>query len=175
MSQLTYDNTIPVGYPGLIYDLHKGYNDTLVSTEASAVIPFGCAVCKGSTDEGGILPVDANSKFEGVLIKDDSYAPGSIDLDANGLKPKASLSIRKRGPIWVKVEEAVVKNDPAFFRHTASGGNTQKGAWRKSADTATAVEAQGCYFMTSASAGGLAVLWVDIPVQRAAEKVTALI
>jgi hypothetical protein len=54
----------------------------------------------------------------------------------------------------------VVRDDNAFCRYT-TGGGTQLGAWRKSRGHGDGGRGQGRAFMTSAGAGGYAILFFD--------------
>ena len=66
------------------------------------------------------------------------------------------------GKVWVAVEEAVSAMDPVYVRY-ATGSGTQKGAFRKSADSSTAAALTGGRYLTSASAGGMALAEINIP------------
>lgn len=161
--QTTFSNNIATAYPGMLAD--SGFHDirTFAQAESSAEIPFGCGVVRNGTDRQAILPVDVNSKLVGVLVHSHDYAP-NYELGATGVKPKNPLSILNRGRIWVRVEEAVVCDDLAWCRHTANGGNTQKGSWRKTTDSANAFSCKGLRYVTTQSTpGGLAILEVDMP------------
>jgi hypothetical protein len=162
MSQTVVNSTLTKAFAGMLAD--AGPNDviTRIQAEASAEMPFGIMVAEGAADEAGILPVDGTSKFAGLLMHSHAYAKDT-ELGTVGIKPKAVLSILRKGRAWVTVEETVAKGDPVFIRHTASGGNTQKGAFRKSADTATATDLtkKGVY-LTAATAGNLALVEIDM-------------
>lgn len=68
------------------------------------------------------------------------------------------VTVLAEGRVWVVVEEAVNAGDAAFVRFAAGAGGTQLGAFRKSADTASAVALPGSRYMTTAAAGALAIL-----------------
>lgn len=67
----------------------------------------------------------------------------------------------REGRMFVTVEEAVTAGDAAFVRFAAGSGGSQLGAFRKSADTATAVALPNAKFLTDGSSGGLAIVQVD--------------
>jgi hypothetical protein len=161
--QLSYAAAPAAGFPGMKADSGEDDCRTFAQAEASAELPFGVMVAQGGTADKAILPVDANSRFVGVVIHSHEYVPGT-DMGTTGLKPKVAMAVMNKGRIWVKVEEAVAVNDRAYVRHTSGAGGTQKGAFRKSADTATAVAVPGCRYLTAASANGMAILSVDMPV-----------
>lgn len=77
--------------------------------------------------------------------------PGVADyVDAD------SVPLMKAGDVWVYVEEAVSDGDPVYVRIASSGGNTQLGAFRNDADSASCVQVVGATFTRNASGAGLA-------------------
>lgn len=74
-----------------------------------------------------------------------------------------TVPVVRRGPVWVKVEEAVAPGDPVFVRFAAGAGGTALGAFRKSADTATAVQYPGAVYLDTAAANGLARVDLNMP------------
>jgi hypothetical protein len=164
MSQTTIPYPLPIGFAGQLADTLD--NDVLsyVSAEVSLEMPFGIMVAKGTGDFDGILPVSSGSVPVGVLVHAHVYDNGpNGELGTLGLKPKTALNILRRGRIYVLVEEAVVALDRAYIRYAAGSGGSQLGTFRKSADSATALDVtKKCQYLTSASAGGLALLDVDM-------------
>lgn len=74
-----------------------------------------------------------------------------------------AVNVVIKGRMWVKVEEAVTPASNVYVRHTASGANVP-GGFRASADTDKAFQVtSGARYLTSASAGGLAVLELNMP------------
>lgn len=74
------------------------------------------------------------------------------------------IGLLKRGRIWVATEEAVTPASTPFVRFAAGAGGTVLGAFRASADTATAVALPGAKFVsTQATPGGLVLLEINIP------------
>lgn len=74
-----------------------------------------------------------------------------------------SVELVSRGRVWVTVEEAVAPGDDVYVRHTASGGNTQRGSFRTSSDSSTAALLAGARYLTTASADGLALVDLNLP------------
>jgi hypothetical protein len=163
MSQTSIKSSMDVAFAGMLADAAQARVDSKANGEASAEIPFGVAVVKGATDNVVKLPSAGGDKFDGVVVHDHSYVPGTNgNLGTTGLKPKTSMNILREGEIWVVVEEAVAPGDRGHFRHTANGGNTQKGAWRKSADGVNTIDATAqTEFRSTAAQGGLAKLYVN--------------
>jgi len=59
------------------------------------------------------------------------------------------IPLLRHGRVWVKSEEAVTPASPVFVRVASGGGGTQIGAFRASADTATAVAWTAAKFLTT--------------------------
>lgn len=74
-----------------------------------------------------------------------------------------TVEIVKRGQVWVTVEEAVSPADDVYVRHTANGDNTQRGAFRTSSDSSNAALLAGARFLTTAAAGSVALLDLNLP------------
>lgn len=175
MAQTSYPKTMPIAFAGMKADATADTIDSYVNAEATAEIPFGVGVIKGTADNRAVLPGAAgdSAALVGVVVHSHSYHKPE-QLGDTGIKPKNMMSVMSKGRIYVKVEEAVTKGDRAFMR-IANGSNaahTQKGAWRKSADVvatvATAIEILGARYYTSAAADGFAILEIDIAANRAA-------
>lgn len=169
---------MPVAFAGMKADASDDQVDSYAQGEASAEIPFGVMVCQGTaggtsgTPDKAILPVDANSVPVGVVVHSHDY-DSRTELGTTGLKPKTMLSVMRRGRIWVQVEDAVTVNAPAFYRYTSDGGsNTQVGKFRSDADSAKALKVRGAIYKTAASAGGFAILELDMLTERAVRGVT---
>jgi hypothetical protein len=84
-----------------------------------------------------------------------------------GLADKAAGSLLRDGRIYVAVEQAVVAGDPVFVRYATGAGGSQRGAFRKDADTATALLVKGAkYLTTQATIGGIAAVEFDASPRR---------
>lgn len=170
MAQLSYNRTMPVAFAGMKGTSAEDTVRSFVSAEATEEIPFGVGVVLGAAANKAVLPTDAATaaKFVGVALHSHNYASPE-QLGDTGIKPKVPISVLEEGDVWVTVEEAVVAGDRAFMRYDAGAGGTQLGAFRKSADTATALELKGCRYLTAASGGGLALLRVSVSATRATQ------
>lgn len=165
MAQLQYQATMAKAFAGMKADLTFDYVRSYAQAEASAEIPFGVAVMQGATDNSALLPTSATtSKFLGVVLH--SHVYDSTQLGDTGVKPKNVLSVLSRGTVYVQVEEAVVVGDRPFVRYATGAGGSQKGAFRKSADTATAVELKGARYLESGGAGSIVAVEFDANVVR---------
>ena len=79
-----------------------------------------------------------------------------------GYEPQSAVSILRRGRVYVLVEDAVVAGGQVFIRHVAGAGETL-GAARSDVDGSDASALPSASFMTAASAGGLAVVELNLP------------
>ncbi|RKI32161.1 hypothetical protein D7Y27_36545 [Corallococcus sp. AB004] len=135
------------------------------NAEATAAIPWGVLVAEDTASAQGVkLLAAATDKVAGVTVY--SARHGYEAYSGTGLKPKEILNVLAQGAVLVRVEQAVVKGDRAFARFAGTG---QKGAFRKDADTANAVELKGAMYLTSAAANGIAVLLLDANTIRAGQ------
>lgn len=75
----------------------------------------------------------------------------------------AMVPMLRRGALLVAVEEAVTPASPVFVRYAAGVGGTVLGAFRASADTATAAQvARAKYLTTQPIPGGLVQLSLSL-------------
>lgn len=172
MSQTAYTTYQSIGFAGQLAD--NGDHEVLsyINAEASANMPFGIALKKGTGDQDAKLPaasadVTAAYSLIGVAVHTHQVDPGHVASSpvGAGAPPKYAVNVLTRGRILVQVEEAVTPTSPVFVRFAAGAGGTQLGAFRASADTATAVATPGTNlrYLTSAAAAGFAVLEVNLP------------
>lgn len=161
MSQTTYDAVHDEAFAGMPADSAPGEIHTL-SNEEVAAIPFGVAIAQGATDAGGKLPASALDRILGIALH--TFANDNIGLVNTPLvaiKPKAAINVMRDGGIKVLVEEAVLKGDEAYVRiadGVADVTRTQKGAFRKSTDSGTAVRLRGAFFRNSVAADKFAIV-----------------
>lgn len=157
--QTVYNKTPAIAFDGMLADTN-GNNDVLSrASEEATSFGYGLAVVAGTDpDVQAILPVGA-AKLLGVSLH--SHA-NEVNADNENLIQETSVfNVLHAGRIYVKVEEAVTPASPVFIRVAAGAGGTQKGAFRASADTATARASSGLRFITSAGANGFAQLEID--------------
>lgn len=136
-----------------------------VANVSPITIPFGRAVVHrtgaGTTERSVGLASATGATFAGVAERVHSVVDpenaGSID-GVGRISRYQEISVMFQGAIWVEVEEAVNEGDSVFFRHTASGANTEIGRFRTDADTATADQITGAKFASRTNGPGLAIL-----------------
>lgn len=169
--QLSYSiNLNAVSFPGQPVDI--GVKDDLTGLNVAAAIPYGVLAVLDSSntsDFGHIgIKVPAASadittlgKALGVVLADQARAQDPSVTPAQ-YPINSAVSVRRKGRVWVLVEEAVSNGDQAFARYAAGAGGTQLGAFRKSADTATAAAVPNAYYRSNALAAGYAVLEIEL-------------
>ncbi len=153
MSQLDYNVNMDIAFEGMLADANLEHADSGLAEGSN--LEFGLGVKKGTSDNQFAPLAAAADKFEGVLIH--------RHREEGDLLDKQAVSVLRRGRIYVLVEEAVVKGDAAFVRAVATTGE-RAGAFRKSADGTDTIDLTGvAVFKTSAEAGELAILEVNLP------------
>jgi len=125
---------------------------------ANANIPFGLAVAQGTQDNEGRLLAATSDKVVGISVF--THAD-NVNNGVAGYAAQAVMSLLTEGAIWVKPEEAVVAGDPVYVRAVA-GGTERAGAFRKSADGSDTIQLTGCRYLSSASAGALALVKIEV-------------
>lgn len=162
MPVTSYPTAAALAFAGMIADQAPRHIESAVNKEAAA-IPFGIGVKKGAGEDEAALPAAAGDVLSGIVVhRHDVNTIGSAGWGADaGVPVDDRFDLLRAGVVMVKVEEAVNQGDKAFVRFAAGAGGTQLGAWRKSADTATARAVNGAYFLKGAAAGGFAPLYFN--------------
>lgn len=159
--QTAVDDAPDIGVPGQLADLQDMADGTTYSKnseESSAGIPFGVMCAAGIADDGALLPASDSDRLIGVSVFSNEFNRIS-ELDTDGLQPGCTFATLWRGAIVVRVEDAVT---PATAAHVRCGGTGQKGQFC-AADGANSIDVSGfCRYLTSAGAGELAVVYVDM-------------
>lgn len=177
--QTTYPTVTVAGYSGqLIGAIEDADIIPVINREASTSIAFGRAVVwklsSPTTDLDVLLPAAETDTVAGIVIRFDQYpraftttdnAGASVtvgELDGTGLRPGTMMAILRRGKILVTVEDAVLVADRLWVRAVAGGDPEFLGGLLNADDSTDTIDCtkQG-QFLSSASAGGLAELWVD--------------
>lgn len=159
MAQLTYSVDMPIAFAGLLADNARRKDTLSRSSEEATSFPHGVAVVAGTDpDTQALLPTGAADLLG---VAQHSHANEVGGDDQNLVDEGKMFNVLHEGRIYVEVEEAVTPASPVFVRIAAGAGGSQLGAFRASADTATALQASGARFLTSAGAGEFAVLEID--------------
>lgn len=115
----------------------------------------------GTTELAAALPSATGQKILGVVMLDQARETVAVGYAQNEL-----MSVMYEGAILVRTEQAVTPLDPVFVRYNAAGGtgtNPAVGQVRKDADTAKADALTSAQFMTSAAAGELVWVGLNLP------------
>ena len=162
--QLTYAINQSAAQAGQLYDLSE--YDFVSAVNPSADVPFGVALAQGAADGQCKLPAASGdiAKILGVAaLVQTKEQPLPSASGPVVYKMGSDIALMRKGRIYVKVEEAVSAMDAVFIRFASGGGGTQLGAFRKSADTASAAQVSGAVYRTSAGANGFAVVEFNLP------------
>jgi len=141
--QTAVSEAMAIGFAGALADSGNKTCASKYSEEASAEIPFGVMVVKGTDEDNGVLlphtsGVASADIMMGVVVHSHAYAKDT-ELGDSGLKPKVSLDVLTHGRIYVLPEETVTPGDPVRVRVIAAGLE-QKGAFRTTADSTDCVD-----------------------------------
>ena len=160
-------NDFPLSAPGVV----RGSPVAVNTRVAEVAVQAGLFVCQGTADGQCKLPTSAAECAKGL-----GFAPAFPANDSRfpsggtaGVTYQVGDTVEAvLGQGYVLVEEAVSAQDAVYVRWAdGNGGHVQKGAFRKSvdqvaaADTATAVA--GARYLTSAGAGELALVAINLP------------
>lgn len=162
MPQTTMRTKMEVAVPGMLAD------DTMTKDclsvfqgEASAEIPFGVMVARGSAQGEAVkLAAQADPPI-GIVVFEQSHAQG-VELGTTGLKPGTMFSILNKGRIYVFPEEAVVPGGAVRYRAVAAGAEVA-GAFRTTQDTTDTCNISSfARWLTAGSSTSPAVLEIDM-------------
>lgn len=137
-----------------------------------AIIPFGRAVATLSTDStraGRLINAAPSTTniIQGVCIRTNAYDSRGIGAEIiEGYPPREPMNIMKRGRVAVRVLDAVTPLSQVFVQHTGADAGKFRGSANANATalTAAAGTTNGSWqFVSSAAAGGLAVLHLNLP------------
>ena len=158
MPQTSYTNRPEIGLPGQLFGTER---PKLLTKQAEGNLPFGIAVTYGTAEKEVAAPSSGSDVIIGVVVrnmdKNTSHLSGTNQVEDGALHP-----VICEGMVYVEVEDAVTAGGQVFVRHTAAGAEVL-GAFRSDADTSDAAALAGARYITSADAGELAVLQLNLP------------
>lgn len=162
--QTSYPADMQPGFLGMLADCCPREVESVVNSEASASIPFGFLVKKGTGDGTAInlASPDTAAVPSGIILAAHNYAKGDHlpGLDAVGLTPKTTMNLMRYGRIWVIAGTGGVTRDQRLYYRTLTAAGNQR--WVASAIGADTLDTTGqAIARTSAAAGGLFILEVD--------------
>ncbi len=165
--QTSVTATMATAFAGMLADSNDMKRaSSKVSEEASAEIPFGVMLCRGTDKDNGALLLNTSaaamaSAMVGVVVHDHAYAK-DVELGDTGLKPKVSLNVLTHGRIYVQPEETVHPGDAVRVRAVATGDEVF-GTFRTTADAADTVNITSfARWVTSGTSSTPAVLELDM-------------
>jgi hypothetical protein len=117
----------------------------------------------GGTFTAGVSILDSSvtlADFEGIALYDHSMVPNVVPSQDQTAEyhDADTVSVMRKGAIWVETEDACSAGGDVYVRVAASGANTQLGAFRSDADSANAVAVTGARWGKDSSAAGLNVV-----------------
>lgn len=130
-------------------------------------VPFGKLVVydpQGDDDQVRLPRAtgEVTGQPAGFAVYDPAIETNTAYTDDGGYESRSVMSILRRGRLWVEVEDAVTAYGSVFIRFSASGAEVL-GSARSDADTADAVALPSAKFLTGASAGGVALVEINLP------------
>lgn len=154
--QTTYALNRNSAYEGLIADNQLR---NVVSRRAETDIGYGLGVLWGTNDDSTKLPT---ATFDGKLFLGVTrYTLNHESVGGNHVIPQNfSADVITDGVVWVFCENGCSPNDDVYLIHTSSSGNV--GRFRTDANTNKAVKVPGAKWLTTATAGKLAKIKLNI-------------
>ena len=160
--QTSYSINQAAAQGGGLYDM--GPNDIVSAVDPTEVVPYGVALCRGVADSECKLPSSSGdvAKIIGVSVLSHTNEQ-ALGTNISNYPMGKDIPLLRKGRMWVKVEESVTAGSPVFVRFASGAGGSQLGAFRTSADTASAAQVMGAVFAGSAAAGGVAIVELNLP------------
>ncbi len=130
-------------------------------------VPFGTMLIQGTAYNQAKAPTAQSAAFVGVVVHSHAYAKDT-ELGDKGLKLNATMSLLRRGRIWVYVPEAVTVGGTVRVmiddNNDDQGDLEGPGSFRTSDVTGTHSEVLtgGARWMTATAGAGLALLELDM-------------
>ena len=169
--QTTYPLVPGIAFPGMLSD--SGLKDIItgINTHATLALPFGSAAARSAGgSQQAMEPMEAiTDRIAGILIHSISYPPSAIEesgftfngISVGAVKPKFTLSILRKGRIFVICENGCAKGDRLHVRAVIAGAEI-RGALLSAADGTDTKDCTGQgEWMSAAAAGAIAELEVD--------------
>lgn len=156
--QTAYKTEMEIALEGQIANIGPR---SIIHRAAEEEIPFGRAVIPGTNpDKQCLLPSAAADLILGVSTH--THAREITEPTKNDM-----INIMRQGSVYVRPEDAVEPGDPVFVRFAANGEGKTPGQFRtdddKVDDAATAVQLASARWGSSAEAGQLALLEINLP------------
>ena len=164
MSQTSYAAQFGPPYQGLLADLAVVRDAISKINTDSVELPFGTLLAQDASNDYGVKLLAASTdKLAGIGVFTFAHDPNNLLTAQGAIKVGGQIAVLTKGRIWVPVEQDVGPTDPVYARYATGAGGSTRGAFRKDADTSTAVLIKGAFFVAAATAaGGLACVQFDL-------------
>jgi len=154
MAQLSYDFNIKQAVQGMLADSTPNVVD---SYAAEGNIDFGLALVYGTDAAKQVKIPVASAAFVGASVYDMVHEQD--DAGNAYYRDTQTVSVLRRGRIYVPTTVAVAAGEAAYFIHT--GGD--EGKFRNDADTGNADLVPTGVFRSNTNPEGLAILEINLP------------
>lgn len=164
--QSSYSRYQSAAFAGMLADDSEHDIIAMVNSEASASIPFGVGVKKGTGDTDALLPAAETDEIVGFTVHTHRYSKGdaSSDLDDDGyMRPGCVMDVLRKGRIYVHARKgAVVAFASRLWVRAVAGAGEYLGAAEDADDSTDTIDCtkQG-QFITSGATDALVVLEVN--------------
>ncbi|MFB2832941.1 hypothetical protein [Floridanema evergladense] len=157
----------PGGFTPTISGGGTGY--AIAATTAAAdptVIAFGRALTTSSTEAANTCrqinaALSGTNVLRGVSCRTNAFETIGIGYTIiEGYPPREAVNVVRRGRVAVRVQEAVTPLSAVWVYHTGAG---LQGTFRATTDANASQISAGASWFKGASAGGLAVLELNLP------------
>lgn len=178
MPQTTVTTIYPVAFVGMEPDNSNVGDNYInrVSGETALNIPFGVVVVQGTADDQCLNIPDQSHFILGVVPYAAAYQiahelANTADTNGNiGITPGTNVSIKKRGRLWVQIDEDVKFGQAVKVRSANSSSGVGPGCFRKTAVSSNTVDlSKFCKWVgTNLAANGYGLLEFDFTMAAAA-------
>lgn len=127
--QTTFNEAMTAAFAGAEADAGYDGDEVSARNDHSAALAYGLCVARGTAD-GDFAQFTSGAEPLGCL----KHSHATAEAGDSGLGADEVGSVMRKGRIWVLVEDAVEAGDQAYARHTTSGADATKGAWRADND-----------------------------------------
>lgn len=154
MSQQTsYEIYAEKAQAGLIADLRPVEISSHIWEDVESS-PFGLFVVRGTADGQALLPTASTDKVLGVCVNCKNYEMKRYE-DVMKIQTKGSVSVMRRGNIYVKITTDCAAGDDVYLRYASGAGSTILGSVGNAAVVDETVIVSGWEFETSGLAGDI--------------------
>lgn len=156
--QTSYSVDQVAGSEGQKYDL--GRTDVVTKNNDTELLLVGKLVVKGAEEleaKAPVLAADITGAAIGIVLK--SHDMECTDETEPSIPAKKAASVMKKGRAWVKVEDGCVYGGAVNVRYAGTGS---KGAFLGTAVTNETAILPNAKFLSTAGAGELAVVEINL-------------